>query len=352
MSAKIAVQRFFSIMSEQKFSQKKIGQKANRSPRVSVIIPAYNVAGFIAETLDSVLAQDFTGYEIVLVNDGSPDTEKLEKVLEDYFEKIVYVKQENGGTARARNTGIENARGALLAFLDGDDIWLPEYLSGQIKFLTENNLEMVYADAFLFGEVRAAGETYMRKSPSAGAADFEGIVSGRCSVITSGTLVYKQKILEAGMFDAALPRIGMEDFDLWLRLAKAGARIGYQRKILLKYRVSPNSLSGNSVQRARRNVVGLNIVREKLNLTPGEEKVLLQTLAEAEAELLLETGKAHLLREEFAEARKNFRAANAYYKKPKLKLIDLALTVSPRILVRLFKKQRAAELPFIPTSDF
>ncbi|HEY0049710.1 MAG TPA: glycosyltransferase family A protein, partial [Pyrinomonadaceae bacterium] len=261
-------------MSEQKFSQKKIGQKANRSPRVSVIIPAYNVAGFIAETLDSVLAQDFTGYEIVLVNDGSPDTEKLEKVLEDYFEKIVYVKQENGGTARARNTGIENARGALLAFLDGDDIWLPEYLSGQIKFLTENNLEMVYADAFLFGEVRSAGETYMRKSPSAGAADFEGIVSGRCSVITSGTLVYKQKILEAGMFDAALPRIGMEDFDLWLRLAKAGARIGYQRKILLKYRVSPNSLSGNSVQRARRNVVGLNIVREKLNLTPSEEKVL------------------------------------------------------------------------------
>jgi GT2 family glycosyltransferase len=192
----------------------------------------------------------------------------------------------------------------------------------------------------------------MRKSPSTGAANFEGIVSGRCSVITSGTLVYKQKILDAGMFDAELPRIGMEDFDLWLRLAKAGVGIGYQRKILLKYRVSPTSLSGNSVQRARRNVVGLNIVREKLNLTPGELEVLRETLAEAEAELLLETGKAHLLREEFAEARKNFRAANEYYKKPKLKLIDLALTVSPRILVRLFKKQRAAELPFIPTSDF
>ncbi|HEX8249538.1 MAG TPA: glycosyltransferase family A protein [Pyrinomonadaceae bacterium] len=339
-------------MSEQKFPEKRIGRKANPSPRVSVVIPAYNVAGFIAETLDSVLAQTFADYEIVLVNDGSPDTEKLEKILENYFEKIVYVKQENGGTARARNTGIENAQGEFIAFLDGDDLWLPEYLSAQIKFLTENNLEMIYADAFLFGEVRAGGETFMEKSPSTGAADFEGIVSGRCSVITSGTLVYKQKILDAGMFDINLPRIGMEDFDLWLRLAKAGARIGYQRKILLKYRVSPTSLSGNSVQRARRNVVGLNIVKEKLNLTPNEEKVLRETLAEAEAELLLETGKAHLLREEFAEARKNFRAANAYYKKPKLKLIDLALSVSPRILVKLFKKQRAAELPFIPTSEF
>ncbi|HLM01411.1 MAG TPA: glycosyltransferase family 2 protein, partial [Pyrinomonadaceae bacterium] len=307
----------------------------------------------IAETLDSVLAQTFTDYEIILVNDGSPDTEELEKALENYFEKIVYIRQENGGTASARNTGIETARGALIAFLDGDDIWLPEYLSEQIRFLTENNLEMVYADALLFGAVRDARETYMQKSPSDGAADFEGIVSGRCSVITSGTLASKQKILDAGMFDVRLPRIGMEDFDLWLRLAKAGAGIGYQRKVLLKYRVSPTSLSGNSVQRARRNVVGLNIVREKLSLTPNETEVLNKTLAAAEAELLLEIGKAHLLREEFAEARENFRAANAHYKKTKLKLIDLALAVSPRTLVRLFKKQRAAELPFIPTTpDF
>jgi teichuronic acid biosynthesis glycosyltransferase TuaG len=339
-------------MSEQKFLEKKIGQQANPSPRVSVVIPAYNVAGFVAETLDSVLAQTFKDYEIVLVNDGSPDTAELEKNLEKYFEKIVYLKQENGGTAKARNTAIENSRGELIAFLDGDDLWLPEYLSEQIRFLTENNLEMVYANAFLFGAVRAGVETYMQQSPSTGAADFEGIVSGRCSVITSGTLARKQKILDAGMFDTELPRIGMEDFDLWLRLAKAGAAIGYQRKILLKYRVSPNSLSGNSIQRARRTVDGLNLVKEKLELTPPEEKVWRETFAEAEAELFLEIGKAHLMREEFAEARKNFRAANAYYKKPKLKLIDLALIVSPRILVKLFKKQRARELPFIPTSDF
>ena len=211
---------------------------------------------------------------------------------------------------------------------------------------------MVYADAFLFGAVRAGAETFMRQSPSSGAADFEGILCGRCSVITSGTIAYKQKILDAGMFDPNLPRIGMEDFDLWLRLAKGDVKIGYQRKILLKYRVSPTSLSGNSIQRARRTVEGLNIVKEKLEMTPREEKVWRETYAEAEAELFLETGKAHLVREEFAEARKNFRAANRYYKKPKLKLIDLALSVAPRTLVRLFKKQRAHELPFIPTSDF
>jgi teichuronic acid biosynthesis glycosyltransferase TuaG len=338
--------------SETKNLEKRVGDKVKNSPRLSVVIPAYAVAEFVAATLDSVIAQTFEDYEIVLVNDCSPDTDELEKVLAGYFDKIVYLRQENGGTAAARNTAIEQARGALLAFLDGDDIWLPEYLTEQVRFLTENKIDMAYADAFLLGAVRTPDETFLQKSTSAGAVDFAAIVSGRCSVITSGTLIYKQTIIEAGMFDTRLPRIGMEDFDLWLRVARAGAKIGYQRKVLLKYRVRPNSLSGNSIQRAQRNVTGLNIVKEKYELSPKEAEILRETLAAAEAELILETGKAHLLKEEFAEARAKFRAANEYYKKPKYKLIDLALAISPKTLVRIFKKQRAREVPFIPTSGF
>jgi glycosyltransferase involved in cell wall biosynthesis len=328
-------------MSEQKPVEKRIGRHANVSPRISVVIPAHNVAPFIADTLDSVLAQTVSDYEIVLVNDGSPDTAQLETTLATYFDKIVYLSQENGGSARARNTAIENSRGELIAFLDGDDIWLPEYLSEQIECLNAGHLDMVYSNALLFGAVRSAQETYMDASPSDGTADFEAIVSGRCNVITSGTLVYKQKILDAGMFDTELPRIGMEDFDLWLRLAKAGAKIGYQRQTLLKYRVRPKSLSGDSLQRAHRDVVGLNIVKARLDLTPREARVVRETLRRAEADLLLETGKAHLLREEFTEARKHVRAANAYYRKPKLKLVDLALMVAPNTLMRLFKKRSA-----------
>ena len=330
--------------------EKRIGAKVHPSPRVSVVIPAYNVAPFIAETLDSVLAQTFRDYEIVVVNDGSPDTAALEQQLTGYFDAIVYLRQANGGAARARNTGIEHARGDLIAFLDGDDVWRPEYLREQIEYLDAGGLEMVYANALMFGAVRTPNETYMDKAPSDGPADCAAIVRGRCNVVTSGTIVSRQRVLEVGLFDSSLPRIGMEDFDLWLRLAKAGTRIGYQRKVLLHYRVSPNSLSGNSIQRAYRTVAALKSVKERLSFTPREERDWREALDLAEAELLLETGKAHLLREEFGEAKHKFRAANVHYKNAKLTLVDWALTIAPRTVVRLFKKQRAYELPFIPAS--
>jgi len=316
------------------------------TPRVSVVIPAYNVARFIAETLDSVLAQKFADYEIVVVNDGSPDTAELESQLAKFRELIVYLKHGNGGTARARNTGIEHSRGELIAFLDGDDIWLPTYLREQIGYLDTHRLEMVYSNAWMFGDGYSLHETYMDKAPSNGPADFAAILSGRCNVITSGTVVVKRRIVEIGMFDTALPGIGIEDFDLWLRLAKAGARIGYQRQVLLKYRVRLCGLSGDIVRQAQRTVLALKCVRAKLSFTVAEEQVWRDTLNEAEAQLLLETGKAHLLRGEFREAKFKFRSANAHYNKPKLKLIEWALSVAPRMVVRLFKRRRADELPF------
>jgi glycosyltransferase involved in cell wall biosynthesis len=342
------------MRSESKIIERRVGGKVKESPpRVSVVIPAYNAAATIAETLDSVLAQTFTDYEIIVVNDGSPDAAELEKTLAAYFEKIVYIKQTNGGAAAARNAAIENARGEFVAFVDADDIWQPEFLASQMEFLTANNLEMVYADAVFFGAARGgAAETFMQKAPSEGKVDFASLVGFRCNVLTSATVVSRRKVLEVGMFDAELPRACAEDFDLWARLARAGTQIGYQKKVLLKHRVSPSSLSGSSIQRARRNVLTLSRIGEKYELNAAEEKILRETLAEAEAELHLEAGKAHLLREEFAAAREKFRLANRYYQKPKFKLIDLMLTISPKTLVRIFKRQRARELPFIPTSDF
>src|ERR1041384_7742090 len=94
------------------------------APKVSIIIPVYNVAGYIVETLESVLAQTFRDFEILIINDGSPDTEKFEQAIAPYFGKIIYLKQPNSGAATARNTGIKAAQGKILAFLDGDDIWL------------------------------------------------------------------------------------------------------------------------------------------------------------------------------------------------------------------------------------
>src|SRR5258705_13769750 len=99
---------------------------------VSVVIPAFNVGDFIAQALDSVLAQKYRHFEIVVVNDGSPDTPVLEAALAPYRDRITYISQENAGPSAARNAGVERCRGDLIAFLDGDDIWLPDCLTEQV----------------------------------------------------------------------------------------------------------------------------------------------------------------------------------------------------------------------------
>ena len=101
------------------------------SPLVSVIVPAYRAAPYIAETIDSILAQTFCGYEIIVVNNGSPDTEDLERALHPYRGRIESIVQENRGQAGGRNTGIRHSRGEFVAFLDQDDQWEPQFLSSR-----------------------------------------------------------------------------------------------------------------------------------------------------------------------------------------------------------------------------
>src|ERR1700692_783320 len=110
----------------------------DHSPAVSVIVPAYKVTDFIAKTLDSLRSQTFRDFETIVVNDGCPDSENLERVLEPYRGEIVYIRQENQGLAGARNTAIKAARAPLVGLLDSDDAWEPDYLEVQTKFLAEH----------------------------------------------------------------------------------------------------------------------------------------------------------------------------------------------------------------------
>jgi glycosyltransferase involved in cell wall biosynthesis len=93
---------------------------------VSVLIPAYGVTQYIAETLDSVLVQSYRDFEIIVVNDGCPGSAALEAALRPYRERIVYIRTENGGVSCARNVGVRAARAPSVALLDGDDAWLSD----------------------------------------------------------------------------------------------------------------------------------------------------------------------------------------------------------------------------------
>ena len=136
-----------------------------RSPTVSVIIPAYNASKYIGEAINSVLEQTFASHEVIVINDGSPDTDELEQVLRPHLNHIEYIRQENRGAAAARNTGLRRAKGEFVAFLDADDTWFPEFLKEQIELLTSANVDLVYSDALLFGESPLAGRTFMEVLP-------------------------------------------------------------------------------------------------------------------------------------------------------------------------------------------
>lgn len=323
----------------------RVGRQVVTTPRVSVIIPAFDIAPFVKETLESVFAQTYNNFEVILVNDGSKDTKELEAALAPYFERIVYAEQENLGASQARNTAICLSKGEYLAFLDGDDIWLPDFLLSQVEFLEKNNLDMVYCDAGLFGEPLFEGERYTRTSPSRGAVTTESLIAAECNVITSGTMLKKDWVVRLNMFDTTLPR--MQDFDLWYRMAKNGAVIGYQTDVLVKYRVRSNSLSGTNVERSQRNIRALNVINDKYGLNETERRIWDKMMLVYEAEYELEQGKFSLTRGDFAEAQAHIAKANRYFRKPKLFLLMILLKIAPNLALKLFKKFRPAEYSFI-----
>jgi glycosyltransferase involved in cell wall biosynthesis len=329
----------------ERIKELRVGEKVPDAPTVSIVIPAYKIAPFVKETLESVFAQTFQNFEVILVNDGSTDTTDLETVLQPFFDRIIYAKQDNAGASKARNTAICLARSELLAFLDGDDIWFPEFLASQLESLEKNNFDMIYCDAELFGEPLFSGTNYMKTSPSEGKVTTESLISADCSVITSGTILKKEWVVRFNLFDTKLPQ--MQDFDLWYRMAKNGAKIGYQKQILVKYRVRPNSLSGTNVERSQRNIRSLNVIREKYGLNESEQTVWNKQMRVYEAEHELEQGKFSLTKGNFDDAQTHFAKANEYFRKPKLIFIMTLLKISPKLTLRLFKKFRPAEFSFI-----
>lgn len=323
----------------------KRGENVAEAPRVSVIIPAYDISQFVFETLSSVFAQTYQNFEVIFLNDGSNDTEELKKVIEPFFDRLLYAEQTNLGASEARNAAICLASGELLAFLDGDDIWFPEFLESQIDYLDKNKLDMVYCDAELFGEEHFAGDNFMRTSPSNGEVTTVSLISTDCNVITSGTILKKKIVEEIHLFDTKLKR--MQDYDLWFRIAGAGGKIGYQTKILVKYRVRPDSLSGTNVERARRNITALNVLKEKYELDAEEMIAWEKQMKAYIAEFELEQGKFSLANGDYAEAENHIVKANEYYRKPKLFLIIALMKISPKLTSILFKKIRPAEFSFI-----
>ena len=309
----------------------------NPSPIVSIVVPAYNAAPYIGETLDSVFRQTFTGYEVIVINDGSPDTVKLEQALEPYLGRIRYLKQENLGAGAARNEGLRASLGEFIAFLDADDLWLPNYLEEQLKFIRENAFDLVCADAMHFGDSPLVGKTYMEvfmeTAPVVGEVTFLGLVSAKQSLITSGIVARRAPIIEVGLFDETLRN--SQDFDLWVRLARHAARLAYQRKLLLRYRYHENSLSGDEINRIARQLRVLDKIESSFDLAPEERSAVLGAIEGRRALLEFELGKLYLEQGDFEKSRTAFSRANRLQRSWKTVVAVLFSRMAPGFLQSL-----------------
>jgi glycosyltransferase involved in cell wall biosynthesis len=276
-----------------------------------------------------------------VVNDGSPDTPELEKVLQPYLDRIVYIKQVNKRAAGARNTAITRARGEFLAFLDSDDTWLPNHLESQMKqFEADPALGLVYANAVLIGDPARRIE-FMEKCPSAGEAGFEALVVENCQIPVSTVVARKAAIVKAGGFDESLARC--DDYDMWLRTAFYGGEVGYNRQVqacLADGR--PGSLGVSRARMAEACWLILEKADQKLPLSSAQRKLVRNRAAEIRARYLLEEGKDHLSTRNFPKARERFSEANHYFRKATLSLVLFGLKVAPNATSRLFTfwKQR------------
>jgi len=309
---------------------------ATDRPIVSVIIPAYKVAPFIKEALDSVLSQTFNDYEVIVINDGSPDTDELEKQVEAYSPWITYIKQPNAGAGAARNAGIRVARGEFVAFLDGDDLWLPEFLEQQLGLIrSEGGFDLVYADAFNLAGSRLTRKSNMEFNPSSGAVTARSLISAQCNVITSSVVARRASILAAGLFDETFPN--SQDFDLWLRLAKQGARMNYQKKVLVHRRIYEGSLASDPVKSLRGEISVLEKTAERDDLTAEERAAILHSLERCRATVEVFKGKQLLTAGDFAASLTSFRVANRHFQSWKLRLVLLSLHIAPRLLRRIYK---------------
>ncbi|MCC8409600.1 glycosyltransferase family 2 protein [Mucilaginibacter sp. UR6-1] len=200
--------------------------------KFSVIIPTYNRPDFLREALASVAAQTYSNYEVVVVNDHKPDEDIVNKVCSEFNNvKVIHHEVSMGGNA-ARNTGIKQSDGALIAFLDDDDLWLPTKLEEHFKAHQAGiNVGLVYSDCILFSDESDKTSEAKRDLP---ADVLNAMRQGDfCPITTTCVTVTKQAIEESGLFDEQL--ISFQDWDMWFRIAHK-YKFAHVAKSLIKFR--------------------------------------------------------------------------------------------------------------------
>jgi teichuronic acid biosynthesis glycosyltransferase TuaG len=216
-------------------------------PLVSIITPSYNSTKFIPDTINSVLSQTYSNWEMLIVDDCSKDESR--QVIGEFTKKDERIKlielTENSGAAVARNTAIKAAKGKYVAFLDSDDLWVPTKLEKQIQFMEENDYAFTYSKYQLMD---VNGKLLDRVIEVPNNIEYRSLLSN--NII--GCLTAVVNVEKTGQIE--MPNIRTrQDFALWLSILKSGIKAYGLQEVLAHYRLVPGSISSNKIKVAKQN---------------------------------------------------------------------------------------------------
>lgn len=214
------------------------------SPLVSVIIPAYNCERFISETIESVINQTFRDFELLIIDDGSTDGQK--KIIDQFVARDVrvkYIYQKNQGVSAARNNGFKQSQGKFIAFLDSDDVWLPENLQLKLNKFGSGNVGLVHSDASIINESSEKMESTL-SGMEGDLLDSLLLWDGTQIPGPSSILIKREVINAIGLFDENLSTAADKDF--FFRVA-AQFKIGRVRQVTWQYRMHLDNMHKNLV---------------------------------------------------------------------------------------------------------
>ncbi len=226
--------------------------------KVSVIVPVYNAANYIGQTIQSVLDQDYENWELILVENGSTD-DSVAKIQAFKDERIrLIIMDGNAGAANARNEGMRQATGTYVGYVDADDLWRPDKLSRQIAFMNEKNAAFAFTgyefgdeDAYPTGKIVRVPETLSYKQ-----------ALSNTTIFTSTVLFDTRRIEKDKLY---MPNVKSEDSALWFQILRGGVTAYGLDENLVIYRRPANSLSSNKLEAMRR-IWNLYRKQEKLNI--------------------------------------------------------------------------------------
>jgi glycosyltransferase involved in cell wall biosynthesis len=243
------------------------------TPSFSIVIPAYEAAAFVAEALESALAQTLPPLEVIVCDDGS--TDDLAGAVAPFADRIVLLRKENGGLASARNAGVRVSSGEFVAFLDADNVLLPEYLEAIAELaVARPDLDVLTTDAYLELEGEIYGRYYRGKARFVTDDQRRGIIHQH--FIFGNGAIRRDALLGVGGYDET---VVAEDTDLFTRMILEGSRAGLVDEPLCAYRIRAGSLSSRRPRMLRAATVVLERARTHPSLTRDELRFLRRELA-------------------------------------------------------------------------